>query len=97
MVLAIACGLAFVARAGIRGPGKYCGVIVFDRWDTCFLLSGPYITYISEKVKEDLRTYKGQAIQVDALDVFQPKNPGDALIRKYKIIGPAPKTRSWFA
>jgi len=95
--VAIGCGLAFVAQAGIRGPGKYCGVVVFDRWDTCFLLSGPYITYVSEKVKEDLRPCKGQAIQVDALDVFQPMNPGDALIRKYKIIGPALKTRSWFA
>src|SRR5215472_3049724 len=95
--VAIACGFAFVARAGIRGPGKYCGVVIFDRWDTCFLFSGPYITYVSEKVKEDLRPYKGHAIQVDALDVFQPMNPGDALIRNYKIIGPAPKTRSWFA
>jgi len=78
------------ARAGIRGRGKYCGVVVFDHWDTCFLLSGPYITYISGAVKDDLRPYKGIAMQVDALDVIQPMNPGDALIRKYKIIGLAP-------
>jgi hypothetical protein len=96
-LVAIACGFAFVAQAGIRGPGKYCGVVVFDRWDTCFLLSGPYITYVSEKVKNVLRPYRGQAVQVDALEVFQPINPGDALIRESKIIGPAPKTRSWFA
>lgn len=80
------------AHAGLRGPGKYCGVVVFDRWGTCFLLSGPYITYISEAVKDELRPYEGKAMQVDASDVFQPMNPGDALIRKYKILGPAPDT-----
>jgi hypothetical protein len=70
-------------------------VVVFDRWDTCFLLSGPYITYISETAKNELRPYKGTAMQVDASDVVQPVNPGDALIRKYKIIGPAPGPRQW--
>jgi len=84
-----------LANAGLRGPGKYCGVVVFDRWDTCFLLSGPYITYISENVKNELRPYAGKAMQVDASDVFQPMNPGDALIRKYKIIGPAPDNHHW--
>jgi hypothetical protein len=88
-------GFAMLAHAGLRGPGKYCGVIVFDRWDTCFLLSGPYITYISEGVKDELRPYAGKPMQVDASNVFQPLNPGDALIRKYKIIGPAPDTRHW--
>jgi len=89
----ISFGLA--ARAGIRGPGKYCGVVIFDRWDTCFLLSGPYITYISEKVKNDLRPYAGKAMQIDASEVLQPMNPGDALIRKYKIVGTAPDTHRW--
>jgi len=84
--------LALLAYAGLRGPGKYSGVVVFDRWDTCFLLSGPYITYISDNVKNELRPYAGKAMQVDALDVFQPRNPGDALVRKYKVIGPAPLT-----
>lgn len=82
--------LVLRAHAGLRGPGKYCGVVVFNRWDTCFLLSGPYITYISDNVKNELRPYAGEAMQVDASDVFQPMNPGDALIRKYKIVGPAP-------
>jgi len=85
----------FPARAGLRGPGKYSGVVVFDRWDTCFLLSGPYITYISEQVKNELRPYQGKAMQVEASDVFQPMNPGDALIRKYEIIGPAPDVDRW--
>ncbi len=90
-----ACGGVLVTHAGIRGPGKYCGVVVFDRWDTCFLLSGPYITYISDSVKDDLRPYKGKAMQIDASDVFQPMNPGDALVRQYKIIGPAPDNHLW--
>jgi hypothetical protein len=79
------------ASAGLRGPGKYSGVVVFDRWDTCFLLSGPYITYVSSRVKEDLRPYRGKPMQVDAKDVWQPANPGDALIRQYEVLGPAPK------
>ena len=83
------------AKAGLRGIGKYCGVVVFDRWDTCFLLSGPYITYISESVKNELRPYKGMAMQVDASKVLQRQNPGDALIQKYKILGSAPDTGRW--
>jgi hypothetical protein len=89
--------LVLLAHAGLRGPGKYCGVVVFDRWDTCFLLSGPYITYISDNVKNELRPYGGKAMQVDASEVFQPQNPGDALIRKYKIIGAAPDNHHWAA
>ena len=95
LVVLVSGTFALVAHAGIRGPGKYCGVVVFDRWDTCFLLSGPYITYISDTVKNELRPYAGKAMQVDASDVFQPMNPGDALIRKFKIIGPAPDNHQW--
>jgi hypothetical protein len=80
-------------QAGMRGPGKYSGVVIFDRWDTCFLLSGPYITYISSSAKEKLRPYSGQAVQVDATDVFQPDNPGDALIRQYSLVGLAPDSK----
>jgi hypothetical protein len=94
-LLLFACGGVLVTHAGIRGPGKYCGVVVFDRWDTCFLLSGPYITYISDAVKDELRPYKGKAMQIDASEVFQPMNPGDALVRQYKIIGPAPDNHLW--
>lgn len=92
---AIAASLALLSvlttvHAGLRGPGKYSGVVIFDRWGTCFLLSGPYITYISEAVKVDLRPYAGQAIQVDVTDISQPMNPGDGLITQYTIVGPAP-------
>ena len=79
------------SSAGIRGPGKYSGVVVFDRWDGCLLFSSVYLMYISEVVKDDLRSYAGQAIQIDALDVLQRVNPGDGLIRKFKVLGPAPE------
>jgi hypothetical protein len=95
LILALACGFIIAAHAGLRGPGKYCGVVVFDRWDTCFLLSGHFITYISEGAKNDLRPYRGKAMQLDALEVSQPQNPGDALVRKYQIIGPAPDNHYW--
>jgi hypothetical protein len=95
LICAISCSFVFMARASIRGPGKYCGVVVFDRWDTCFLISGSYITYVSDAAKNDLRPYIGRAMQVDASQVVQPMNPGDALIREYKIVGPAPDTRHW--
>jgi hypothetical protein len=82
-------------QAGIRGPGKYSGVVIFDRWDTCFLLSGTYVTYISSKPKNELRPYEGKAVQIDASDVYQPMNPGDALIRQITAIRPAPVVHRW--
>jgi hypothetical protein len=73
--------------AKIRGPGKYCGVVVFDRWDSCALVKGSDVTYISKRVKNELRPFKGKAIEIDASDVSQPINPGEALVLKYTIIG----------
>jgi hypothetical protein len=95
LICALACSFILTAQAGIRAPGKYCGVIVFDRWDTCLLLSGHFITYISDGVKNELRPYVGKAMQLDALEVSQPRNPGDASVRRYQIIGPAPNNHYW--
>lgn len=72
--------------AGIRGPGKYAGIVLFDRWDTCYLYSGIYLMYISEHTKEALRKYEGQSILLDAKDVYQPINPGDGRIGKFKFL-----------
>jgi hypothetical protein len=83
----------FVATASayLFGPGKYCGVVVVDRWGTCYLVSGPYVNYVASDVKSGLLRYKGNAMQVDASEV----TPGgvrfeDPMIHKYKILGPAP-------
>jgi hypothetical protein len=82
-------GVAMLAFGGIRAPGKYNGVVIFDRWDTCYLYSGGYLMYISEKVKESLRPYRGQAMLIDAQKVEQFSNPGDGLISKFTLLGPA--------
>lgn len=52
--------------------------------------------YISDSVKDQLREYEGQAIEVDALEVNQPINPGDGLIRRLKILGPAESKQEWY-
>jgi hypothetical protein len=83
--------IASVCAAAIRGPGKYCGVVIFDRWDGCILYSGVYVMYVSEAVKEPLRAEAGKAVQVDATEVVQPMNPGDGLIKKYTLLGAAPQ------
>lgn len=95
--LLLACCVAGApALAGARSEGKYCGVVIFDRWDACYLYSGVYLMYISEKVKEGLRSYAGQAVQIDATDVWQPGNPGDGLIRAFTVLGPAPEPDEWW-
>lgn len=54
--------------------------------------------YVSEKVKEGLRKYAAQTIQIDAKEVDQPQgNPGDSIIKKFEYIGVAPETQNWIA
>lgn len=89
IVLLLLCSLSFTGLAGVRAPGKYTGVVVFDRWDGCHLYSGAYVMEISEKVKEKLRPFSGRAMLIDAQEVFQPINPGDGLITKLEVLGPA--------
>jgi hypothetical protein len=83
LMLMLVAGAGF---AGIRGPGKYAGIVLFDRWDTCYLYSGIYLMYVSEKTKGALRKYEGQSILLDAKEVYQPINPGDGLIGKFKVL-----------
>lgn len=78
-----------VLMAGIRAPGKYSGVVFYDRWDNCILFNGVYLMYISEAVKETLRPYHGQSVEINATDVYQPVNPGDGLIRRLIFLGPS--------
>ncbi len=86
--------LVLNASPYLFGPGKYCGVVVFNRWDTCFLINGTLIAYVAGDVKGDLLSYKNTAVQVDASDVspagLRYRNP---MIHKYKIIGPAPEPK----
>jgi hypothetical protein len=73
--------------AAIRAPGKYNGVVLYDRWDNCYLFSGVYLMYISDAIKGALRPYRGKSMEVDAKEVEQPWNPGDGLIKKLAVIG----------
>jgi hypothetical protein len=85
--------LSISSMAGIRGPGKYYGVVVFDRWETCYIYSGVYLMYVSQRVNEPLRKYEGQAMVIDALSVDQPMNPGDGRIDRFRVIGAATSRR----
>ncbi len=79
--------LAAVAFAEPRFPGKYCGIVIYDRWDGCTLCDGIYVMYISEAVKADLRDHAGQFVEIDAKKVDQPINPGDGLISEFVYLG----------
>jgi hypothetical protein len=83
------------AEAGRRMPGTYAGTVIFDRWDGCILYSGTYLMYVSEDVKDLLRPYTDQAIQVDAEEVLQRMNPGDGRIDKLRVLGPAPEPKGY--
>ncbi|QOY90368.1 hypothetical protein [Paludibaculum fermentans] len=88
----LGCLLVLAASGGIRGDGKYNGVVVFDRWGGCHLYGGAYVMEISEQVKGLLRPYADQAVLIDAKEVWQPINPGDGLIRKLAVLGPSEET-----
>jgi hypothetical protein len=78
--------LAAAAHAGIRGPGKYRGIVIFDSWDTCYIYDGAFLMYVSEKTKERLRKYEGRYVEIYAKEVVQPMNPGDGRIIKFDLL-----------
>lgn len=77
---------ATAALAGIRGPGKYSGAVVFDRWDTCYIYDGVWLMYVAEKEKGRLREYEGRHVEVYAKEVVQPANPGDGRIMEFDLL-----------
>src|SRR4030095_12082579 len=68
-------------------------VVVFDRWDGCYMHSGPYLMYVSEKTKKRLRKSRECSMKVYAKEADQPISPGDGRIGKYKVLGPATTLR----
>ena len=89
--------VASACFAGIRSAGKYAGVVVFDRWGGCTLYSGVYVMYVSEAVKDGLRSRAGQCVEIDATKVEQPMNPGDGLIKAFTYLGVPPVAPDWAA
>ena len=79
--------LSGTANGGLRGPGKYNGVVVFDRWDGCYLCSGLYLMCVPEHLKETVRPYMGRSVILDATKVFQPINPGDGRLEQFAFSG----------
>ena len=63
--------------------------MVFDRWGGCYLYSGVYLMYVSEGAKNGLRPYVLKPVLVEATSVSQPHNPGDGLIQRLSVKGPA--------
>jgi len=74
--------------------GLYSGIPIFDRWGGSLLYSGVYVMYVSEKVKDRLKPYEGEAIQIDAQKVYKYMVPGDRRIEKFKYFGAAPENRN---
>jgi hypothetical protein len=87
LVALTALGIGATLSAGIRGAGSYNGVVLYDRWDNCYLFSGVYLMYISDLAKEALRPFRGRSMEIDAKEVVQPMNPGDGLITKLTVVG----------
>ena len=85
MILA-ACLTVGISYGGVLVAGKYNGVVIFDRWDACHLYTGTYQLEISEKIKEQLRPYRGKAMLIDAQEVHQPMNPGDAIVTRLQVL-----------
>ena len=69
-------------RAESLPPGEYRGVVVFDRWDSCLLSNGPYVMWVSERLKETFRPFEGRQVTVNASEISQPINPGDGCVTK---------------
>jgi len=74
-------------------PGKYSGMVVFDRWDNCYLLVNHFQLYISDSQKESLRKYAGKGAEILATDVYQPSSTRPARVNSFQYLGPASKGR----
>ena len=90
-LLPAALTLSLLVFGGMRIPGKYGVVVVFDRWGGCYLYSGVYLMAIGADVKETLRPLAGRAMQIHATHVHEPLNPGGGVIERFRILGAAPK------
>ncbi len=83
--------LCLQSNAGMRHmPGKYSGVVVFDRWDNAYFLSSFSQFYISESIKEAFRKYSGKNIQIFAEEITQHSSTRSGRINQFKYIGRTP-------
>lgn len=87
--------ISLTGRAEQLFPGKYTGMVIFDRWDACILYSGMYFLYVSESQKEKLRPFAGQPVLIDATKIRQFSNPGDVCVTELEYLGPPPSSQYW--
>jgi hypothetical protein len=89
IIVSLTCS-ASLLRAEMLGPGKYGGIVLFDRWDGCHLYRGVHVMHVSEKIKETLRERAGQFVHLDVAKLRQVINPGDAMIQEYAWLRDTP-------
>jgi len=89
-VLTSLAALVTPSLAGIRAPGRYTGVVVFDRWGGCVLCSGYDFNYVSESAKAPLEDQDRQRVELDATVVLQVINPGKALLKEFAQVWTKP-------
>jgi hypothetical protein len=88
LAIMVTFGVSHSASAGIRSPHAYSGTVIFDRWDGCYLVSGTYLMYIPDTVKEKVRHLRGESVRLDATKVQQwPENPGDGFLHEVEFVG----------
>jgi hypothetical protein len=80
---ALLVAVAAAACGAIRGPGRYKGVVVFDRWGGCVLCSGYVIDYVSESAKATLKDQDRERVDLDVTHILQVFRPGDGLIKSF--------------
>ena len=59
------------------------------------MYSGVYLMPISRSTSELLRECCNRAVVIDAIEVFQPLNPGDGLIRQLTLLDRSPDEDEW--
>jgi hypothetical protein len=89
-VLASLVMLVTGAQARLRAPGRYTGVVVFDRWGGCVLCSGYDFNYVSESAKAPLADQDRRRVELDATVVVQMVNPGKALLKEFAQVWTKP-------
>jgi hypothetical protein len=94
-VMALALLFSLAVLAGIRSAREYSGVVIEDRWGTFYIYAGTYLMYVSKDSQELLRDYIREPITIDAIEVFQPMNPGDGLIKRFVVLDQAPMEDEW--
>ena len=86
VLLLAACSLSQAGPLG--GPGKYNGVVIFDRWDACYLYSGALVMPVSEVTKSRLREFEGKFVLLDVEKVNPATWANGDLIVQIRAIEP---------